>query len=330
MSQEAKERFLIRSKIITEIRSILDKENFLEVETPALQPIPGGASALPFVTHHNTLDVDMYLRISDELYLKRLLVAGLPKVYEIGRDFRNEGIDTTHNPEFTMLEYYEAYSNAEHQMEFVEKIIKALNKKIVGRKGLTYQDKKIDMNKKFKRVKFYDLLKKEALIKNPEEIQRDDLALKAQQLGIRVEGSDSREKIMDNIFKKVCRPKIIEPTFVVEFPVDYLPLAKKCEGSDKTVDAFQLIIGGLELVKAFSELNDPLDQRKRFEAQEGFKKKGEDDAQPLDEDFITALEYGMPPAGGVGIGIDRLTMLFTDTKNIREVIIFPTLRPKDL
>jgi len=287
---EVKRRFEVRSKVVTEIRKILAEAGYLEVETPALQPLYGGASAEPFVTHHNALHVDLYLRISDELYLKRLLAAGFPKVYEIARDFRNEGIDTTHNPEFTMLEFYEAYSDATKQREFVENIIRRLALLVNSDGVITFGNEKINFSKPFKVMEY------------PE--------------------------ISDEEFKKTVKPSLIQPTFLIDYPVDMLPLTKRKEDNPSLADAFQLYAGGLELVKAFSELNDPIDQRARFESQEKSKEGGDKEAQPLDEDFLEAMEYGIPPAGGVGLGIDRLVMLLTDVKNIKEVILFPTLKPK--
>lgn len=327
-SEEVKKRFIIRSKIITEIRKVLNEAGYLEVETPALQPIYGGASAEPFITHHNALDTDLYLRISDELYLKRLLAGGLPKVYEIARDFRNEGIDHTHNPEFTMLEFYEAYSDAERQREFVESLIKGVVKSVFDSEEIEWNGQKIDFSKKFEVETYFDILEKYANIDDPAQASFDDLKDKAKEIGLTVAPTDSYYKVMDNIYKKVCRPKLIQPTFIIDYPADYLPLAKKKEGQEGIVEAFQLVIGGTELVKAFSELNDPLDQRERFMAQEKIKAEGDAEAQVLDEDFLEAMEYGIPPAGGVGIGVDRLVMVLTNTDNIKEVIFFPTLRPK--
>ena len=328
-SPEVKERFILRSRLITEIRRILDDAGYLEVETPALQPIYGGASAEPFVTHHNALDADLYLRISDELYLKRLLAGGFPKVYEIARDFRNEGIDHTHNPEFTMLEFYEAYSNAELQRNFVEKMMKTLVNKLFEKESIEWAGESIDFGPKFEVITYFDLLKKHAGLKNPEVATIEDLKEKAEEMGVAVAPQDSYYKILDNIYKKSVRPKLIQPTFIIDYPQDYLPLAKKKQGSEGVVEAFQLVIAGTELVKAFSELNDPLDQRARFENQEKIKEGGEKDAQVLDEDFLEAMEHGIPPAGGVGIGIDRLCMLLTGAENIKEVILFPTLRLKN-
>jgi lysyl-tRNA synthetase class 2 len=328
MSKEVKERFIFRSQLISAIRAFLDKADYLEVETPVLQPQAGGASAEPFVTHHQALDIDLFLRISEELYLKRMLVGGFPRVYSLSRNFRNEGIDVTHNPEFTMLEFYESYSTAAKQRALVEKMLKTLVKQLTGGSTIHYSEQVIDFSGKFKVFSYFDLLKRYALIPNPESATQDELILKAQQLGAKVEPSDSREKLMDAIYKKVVRPKLVQPTFIVDYPKNYLPLAKLSETNPELVDAFQLIIGGVEIVKAFSELNDPIDQAVRFAVQEAQKAAGDSEAQSMDQDFIEALEYGMPPAGGVGIGIDRLAMLLTDTHNIREVIYFPTMRPR--
>ncbi len=331
MSKEVKETFLLRSKIISELRDFLNKRGFLEVETPILQSLAGGASAMPFITHHNALDIDLHLRIAPELYLKKLLIGGFEKVYEIGRNFRNEGIDATHNPEFTMLEFYEAYSDAGKQMIFVEKMIKEVVKKTLKKSSVEFpatNGEKIDFSKKFATVSYFDLLKRHALISDIETISRDGIAINAKQFGVKVEDSETKEKIMDNIFKKLIRPKLIQPTFVVDYPVDYLPLAKRIENSE-LADAFQLYAGGYELIKAFSELNDPMDQKERFNLQEENKKAGDDEAQPSDAEFIESMEYGMPPAGGVGIGIDRLVMLLTNSHNIKDVILFPTMRPKN-
>jgi len=328
MSKEVRERFVLRARLITEMRKFLDEAGYLEVETPALQNLYGGASAEPFVTHHNALDIDLYLRISDELYLKRMLVGGFPKVYEIAKVFRNEGIDVTHNPEFTMIEFYEAYSDAKKMLIFVEKMFKTLIKKLFKKQTITFNEQEIDFSKKFSVISYFELLKKYALINNSESISIKELTLKAGQLGVSVDEKDSFWKIMDNIYKKICRPKLIQPTFIIDYPVEYLPLAKRQKKNSKLVDAFQLVAGGIELVKAFSELNDPIEQKERFMMQEKNKEAGERDAQSYDEDFIEAMEYGMPPAGGVGIGIDRLMMLLSDQKNIKEVIYFPTMRPR--
>ncbi len=328
MSPEVRERFILRSRVVSEIRNFLDSAGYLDVDTPVLQPLAGGASAEPFKTHHNALDIDLYLRVAPELYLKELLIAGFPKVYEISRNFRNEGIDMTHNPEFTGVEFYESFSNAKNQMDFVERLLVNLVKKVLGRSEIEYDGNIIIFSEKFTAISYYDVLKRYALISDPESITREDLTMKASQLGVQVAPVDSVEKIFDNVYKKVCRPKLIQPTFIVDYPLNYLPLAKRLPHKDTLVDAFQLVIGGVELVKAFSELNDPIDQAERFAVQDKNREAGDKEAQSTDADFIEALEYGMPPAGGVGIGLDRLVMVLTDTKNIKEVILFPTMRPK--
>ncbi|MEN9622049.1 MAG: hypothetical protein RLZZ67_483 [Candidatus Parcubacteria bacterium] len=327
MSEVIRSRFVIRSKTVSVIRSVLDKAGYLEVETPALQPLAGGTNAEPFKTHHNALDIDLFLRIAPELYLKKLLIGGFPKVYEIGRNFRNEGIDVTHNPEFTMLEFYEAFSTAAKQMVFVEKMFQEIVSKVLGGDEIDTGEVKIGFSKPFERITYKDLVTRDAGF-DPITTPIDEVVKKARKLGVKVEPSDSREKIIDNMYKKVSRPKIIQPTFITDYPVNMLPLAKRSEKDPSVVDVFQLVIGGMELVKAFSELNDPIDQRERFTKEEANAKAGDAEAQPNDEEFIEALEYGMPPAGGVGIGIDRLCMLLTNTKNIKEVILFPTMRPR--
>ena len=328
MSPEGKDRFLVRSAIIKFLRSVLDTAGYLEVETPILQVLAGGANAEPFITHHNTLDINLALRIAPELYLKKLLVGGFSKVYEIGRNFRNEGIDVTHNPEFTMLEFYESYSNAEKQMVFVEETMKSLVKGVIGKNSITYGGNTILFSKKFAVVAFFDLLKQYALISHPADMTREELKLKAARLGIEVVSGDSAEKIIDNIYKKTCRPKLVQPTFIVDYPVGFSPFAKKKADDQRLIDRFQLVIGGLEVVNAFSELNDPIDQRERYLEQDKKRKEGDPEVSPSDEEYLEAMEYGMPPAGGVGIGIERLTMLLTDTHNIREVTLFPTMRPR--
>ena len=328
-NEETRARFLKRSKVISYLRETLDEAGYLEVETPVFQPVYGGASAEPFTTHHNALDMDLYLRISDELYLKRLLIGGFPKIYEISKDFRNEGIDVTHWPEFTMLEFYEAFSDAPKQMAFVEKIMKGVAKCIDKKGVLTYDGQKIDFSKKFAVKKYGDVITEYTQLKNPLEATKGELEAEGSRVEASFDPRESNVKILDAIFKKAVRPHLTEPVFLTDYPADYLPLTKQHEDNPRLVDAFQFYAGGFELVKAFSELNDPLDQRARFEAQEKRKAEGETDTQKLDEDFLEAMEYGMPPAGGVGIGIDRLMMLLTDTKNIKEVIFFPTMRQKN-
>jgi len=326
---EVKMIFKKRSLIIKAIREFLDKHGFLEVETPILQPIPGGANARPFITHHNALGIDLYLRIAPELYLKRLIVGGFEKVYEISRCFRNEGIDYSHNPEFTQVEFYWAYADYNDLMKFTEKllpyVIQAINSDLI----IEYEGKKIDFNPPYPRISFADAFKKYAgfdLRKIKDD--KEELAKKAKKLGLVLEKKMHRGAIIDEIFKKVIRKKIINPTFIIDYPVEISPLSKKIADNPEYTERFQLIVGGLELINAFSELNDPLDQEERFKAQEELRQKGDEEAQRIDEDFIEALAYGMPPTAGFGLGIDRLTALLTGQHNIKEVILFPTLRPK--
>ncbi|MCF7835935.1 MAG: lysine--tRNA ligase [Candidatus Marinimicrobia bacterium] len=328
MSDDVRFRFELRSKIITEIRNFLNKNDFLEVETPILQSLAGGALAEPFKTHHNALDSDLFLRIAPELYLKRLLMGGFEKVYEIGKNFRNEGIDVSHNPEFTMLEFYQAYKDADFARSFVEELLGSVVKKVFGKKNISYEGTQISFSKKFKVMTFFDVLERHALLNNPSTATREDFTLKAQQFGIEVREADSIGKIADNIFKKVCRSKIIQPTFIIDHPLSISPLAKRKEKGAEVVDRFQLVAGGLELVNGFSELNDPREQSKRFEKQQELKKMGDKEAPEFDNSFIEAMEYGMPPAVGVGIGIDRLIMFLLNIPNIREVVLFPTLKSK--
>lgn len=327
MNEEVRNRFKLRSQIITTVRELHRKNGFLEVETPMLHPIPGGALARPFVTHHNALDTDFYLRIAKELYLKRLLVGGFEKVYEIGKDFRNEGIDVTHNPEFTMLECYAAYWDEYDMMKFVEKIFVTLAKKFGENNEVMFEDKKIIFKPPFPKITFKDLLSRYALITDYNHETKESLAILAKRLGVEVGAHESKGKIADEVYKKICRPYLIQPTFVVNHPQDISPLAKSSETRDE-VRRFQLIVAGVEIVNGFAELNDPLEQQRRFAAQEKDRAGGEEEAHRVDEDFVEALEYGMPPAAGLGIGIDRVVMLLTNAKNIKEVVLFPTMRPK--
>jgi len=324
---EVKKKFEIRSQIIKEIREFLGKEGFLEVETPILQPIYGGAKAKPFKTHLNALDMDLYLRISPELYLKRLLVGGFEKIYEIGRVFRNEGVDKAHNPDFTMLEFYWAYADYKELMKLTEKMFEAIIKKIFDKLEIEYEGKKVDFKTPWPRVEFNQLLRKYTKI-NLEEINLESLRKEAQKMGIEIEEGEGKAEIADKIYKKFCRPKIWQPTFVISHPLGAFPLAKTLTDNPKKLANFQLVVADWELVNAFSELNDPIEQRRRFEEQEKFFKQGLEEAQRMDEDFIEALEYGMPPAAGFGLGIDRLVSLLTNSHSLREVILFPTMRPK--
>jgi len=324
-NKEVKEKFKLRSKIIKEIREFLEKEGFLQVETPILQPIYGGAKAKPFKTHLNALDIDLYLRISPELYLKRLLVGGFEKIYEIGKCFRNEGIDRAHNPDFTMLEFYQAYTDYKELMKFTEKMFSALLKNLFGSLKIKYEGKEINFKPPWPRIEFNQLIKKYTKI-NLDEIHIQALKKEAKKLGIEPKGE--KAEIADDIYKKICRSKIWQPTFILHHPAGAFPLAKPLKKNFAKTANFQLVAADMELINAFSELNDPTEQKKRFEEQEKIFKAGFEEAQRMDKDFIEALEYGMPPAAGFGMGIDRLTALLTDSHSLREVILFPTMRPK--
>jgi len=320
MNPEAKNKFVMRSKIVEELRNILSAHGFLEVETPILQPIPGGALAQPFKTRLNALNLDLYLRVAPELYLKRLLIGGFEKIYEIGRCFRNEGMDKHHNPDFTMLELYYAYENRDSLMKFVEKVMIDLLKKIKKTNQINYQGKKINFKTPWQKITFRNLIKKYCQI-DIEKVSEADLRKKLTSLGVKVNKKEYRCKMMDELYKRTCQPNLIQPTFVIDHPVEMAVLAKAKERDTKYADRFQLVVAGIELINAFSELNDPLEQKKRFE----FKKIAQ---ERRDKDFLEALEYGMPPAAGLGLGIDRLVSLLTDSRSLRESILFPTMRSK--
>ncbi|MBU1179829.1 lysine--tRNA ligase [Patescibacteria group bacterium] len=351
--------FQTRSIIIKSIRQFLDDKGFLEVDTPILQPLAGGATAKPFKTHHNALNIDLFLRVAPELYLKRLLVGGFEKVYEVSRCFRNEGIDHSHNPEFTQVEFYWAYSDYEQLMKMTENFLEYIALSLRGartrpalslrgartratRQSLTFEfdNKRFSLKAPYKRITFRDAILKTAKIDIDKIRDRDKLAALAKKAGVKVEKSDGYGKILDEIFKKHFREKVVEPTFVYDYPIELSPLAKKKRSklslrggtptrqSHQLTERFQLIVAGTELCNAFSELNDPLDQEMRFKEQEKARKAGDEEAQPMDKDYVTALKHGMPPASGFGMGIDRLTMLLTNNHSVKEVIMFPTLRPE--
>ncbi|MFQ5537890.1 MAG: lysine--tRNA ligase [Gemmatimonadota bacterium] len=325
---EVRDIFRTRARIVSETRAFLDGEGFLEVETPALQPLYGGATARPFVTRHNALDRTMYLRIADELYLKRLIVGGMDRVYEISKDFRNEGIDRLHNPEFTMAEWYQAFSDYNDQMDLVERLLVHLADQVLGSRTLTFQGREISLEPPFRRIRLLEALS-EALSADVHEIPDDELRRRAESMELpELEGA-GRGKLIDKLFGELVEPDLIQPTFVLDHPRELSPLAKVHREDPRLTERFELYIAGMELFNAFSELNDPLDQRERFEAQMGLRAAGDEEAQQLDEDFLRALEYGMPPTGGVGMGVDRLVMIFTDRPSIRDVILFPILRDEE-
>lgn len=326
---EVRALFKKRSAIVREIRDFMHEEGFMEAETPMLQPIAGGASARPFITHHNALDIDLYLRIATELHLKRLVVGGFDKVFEIGRCFRNEGIDHSHNPEFTSIETYQAYADYNDVMNMTERMLARVAAKVNGVTFVEFDGMKIDFGGSYPRISFRDALIEHADLDIDQLPTRGDLATAAEMRGVEVRSEDGKGVILDNLYKKLVRPKIVDPTFITDHPVEILPLAKRKPGAGDYVESFQLVLGrGIELAKAFTELNDPLDQRARFEEQEKLRARGDAEAQPMDTDFLEALETGMPPTGGFGMGIERLCMVLTGQHSIKEIILFPTHRPE--
>jgi len=323
---EVLERFRTRIAIVTSMRNWLTSQGFLEVETPMLQPIPGGATARPFVTHHNTYDRDLYLRVAPELYLKRLIVGGFEKVFEINRCFRNEGVDTRHNPEFTMMELYEAYQDYLGLMDETEEMLAAIATEAAGGTTFTYQGDAIDVSRPWKRMTLFGAIREHAGIDLEQTRDREEAATLADSAGIEVDPAMGYGKIVDEVMSERVQPHLVQPTFLYDYPIEISPLAKRKRDNPALTERFQAFIGRLEMANAFSELNDPVDQRERFMAQAALREQGDDEAQRLDEDFITALEVGMPPTAGLGVGIDRLVMLLTDSASIREVIFFPQLR----
>ena len=329
MNQEVKETFIKRSKILREIRNFLADRDFMEVETPMLVSNAGGAAARPFETHYNALDEDVKLRISLELYLKRLIVGGLERVYEIGRVFRNEGLDTRHNPEFTLMELYQAYTDYEGMMELTESMYRYLAEKVCGSAIITYNGIEIDFSKPFERITMLDAVKKYANI-DFSEIKTDEEAKKlADEHNIEYEAHHKNGDILSMFFEEYCEDKLVQPTFVMDHPIEISPLTKKKPDNPDFVERFELFINGWEMCNAYSELNDPIDQRERFAAQEEAFAAGDEEANHTDEDFLNALSIGMPPTGGIGYGIDRLVMLLTDSPAIRDVILFPTMKSLD-
>lgn len=320
--------FRKRSAIVSAVRAFLDAQGFLEVETPVLQPLYGGASARPFVTHHNVLDMPLYLRISDELYLKRLIVGGLERVYEIGKDFRNEGIDRTHNPEFSMLEVYQAYADYNDMMALAENMYAEVATKVTGSAVLTYQGKEIDLTPPWPRIPMLEAIAQYGDI-DVANASDADLEAACKRLGTELEPGAERGILINELFELCVEPKLIQPTFITDYPLAVSPLAKRHRDNPELTERFEIFINGWEAGNAFSELNDPIDQRQRFEHQMSLRDKGDDEAQVLDEDYLRAMEYGMPPTGGLGVGIGRMVMLMTDSPSIRDVILFPHMRPEE-
>ena len=334
VNPEAREVFQVRSKVLAALREFLDARGYLEVETPMMQPVAGGAMARPFTTHHNALDIDLYLRIAPELYLKRLVVGGLERVYEINRNFRNEGISTRHNPEFTMLEFYQAYSDYQDLMTLTEEMVGFVAKSAIGKEEVEYEGETISLRAPFARLSLRhavaDVASKKLGAAVPESELRDpaDARALAGRLGVHVDAKSGPGKVTTTIFETLIEESLVQPTFVYDFPTEVSPLSKQRSDDPETVERFELYIGKMEMANAFSELNDPVEQRKRFEQQLVEKALGDQEAHAMDEDYVRALEYGLPPTAGEGLGVDRLVMLLTNSKSIRDVILFPHMRPK--
>ncbi len=329
VNPDVRKTFVARSRIITAIRKYLDDRDFLEVETPLLNTIPGGAAAKPFITHHNTLGIDLFLRIAPELYLKRLIVGGLERVYELGRMFRNEGMSVKHNPEFSMMEIYEAYTDYKGMMELSESLISSVAQEVLGTMKITYQGTEIDLTPPWNRMTMIEAVKKYSDI-DFEEISGDEEARRiAKEKNLHFEGSPTKGEILNMMFEEYVEEHLIQPTFIYDYPVEVSPLTKKKPDRPELTERFEIftIIG--EMGNAYSELNDPIDQKERFVNQMKKREAGDEEANMMDEDFVTSLEYGMPPTGGLGIGIDRLVMLLTDSYSIRDVLLFPTMKPRD-
>jgi len=326
-NEESKSIFTLRSKIITAIRSFLDKQGFMEVETPVLQPHAGGALARPFVTHHHALDEDLYLRIALELHLKRLVIGGFDKVYEMGRVFRNEGISVKHNPEFTLLECYQAYSDYNDVMRLVEKILKHIARTVLGDTKLACNGKTIDLGRPWQRLSLREAIENYCGIDFEDYPDADSLGSRMAEMGMEIDPGKGRGRLVDELLSTFVEPKLIQPTFLLDYPVEMSPLAKSKRGNSRLVERFEGFVGGREVANAFTELNDPVEQRERFQ-QQLREQAADEEVEIADEDFLQALEYGMPPTGGLGMGIDRLVMLFANQQSIREVILFPQLKTK--
>lgn len=328
VSPGVKNDFILRSRLISGIREFLSARDYIEVETPMMQAIAGGAAARPFITHHNALDINLYLRIAPELYLKRLLVGGFEKVFELNRNFRNEGISTKHNPEFTMLELYEAYADYHDMMTIAEEMISSLAQKLLGKTRIEYQGYTLDLTPPWEKITFINIIKKYANIDFNTIQTAEQAEAAAASIGVQTEKQSSKWKIANEIFEQKVEDKLIQPVFVMDYPKELSPLSKSMESNPEFVERFEPYIAGREIGNAFTELNDPFDQKERFEEQVRQREAGDDEAQMMDYDYVNALEYGMPPAAGMGIGIDRLVMLFINTASIKDTILFPLLRPE--
>ncbi|MFD1849235.1 lysine--tRNA ligase [Oceanobacillus bengalensis] len=327
-NMESKQTFIQRSKIIQSMREYLNGNGYLEVETPMMHSIPGGAAARPFTTHHNALDIPLYMRIAIELHLKRLIVGGLEKVYEIGRVFRNEGVSTRHNPEFTMIELYEAYADYNDIMNLTENLVAHIAKDVIGTTKITYGENEIDLEPKWARIHMVDAIKEQTGVDFWKQVSDEEARALAKEHNVEIRDNMTYGHVVNEFFEQKVEETLIQPTFIYGHPVEISPLAKKNKEDERFTDRFELFIVGREHANAFSELNDPIDQRERFESQMKEREEGNDEAHLLDEDFLEALEYGMPPTGGLGIGIDRLVMLLTNSPSIRDVLLFPQMRNK--
>jgi len=331
VSEETRKVFEVRSKVISGIRNYLTERSFMEVETPMLQVIPGGATARPFITHHNAMDRDLYLRIAPELYLKRLVVGGFERVFEINRSYRNEGVSTRHNPEFTMLEWYQAYADYNDLMDTTEEMLRQVANDVLGTTEIHYQGRDYDFSKPFERLSMFDSILKYNSDLTPENISTIEAATKvAVKLGIKVKESWGLGKVQTEIFEETVEEKLFDPVFITEYPAEISPLARRNDDNPDITDRFEFFLGGREIANGFSELNDPVDQAERFLAQVSEKEAGDDEAMFYDADYINALEYGLPPTAGEGIGIDRLVMFLTDSPSIKDVILFPHMKPKNI
>jgi lysyl-tRNA synthetase class 2 len=326
---DVRNNFILRSKIIQALRRFLDNRNFLEVETPMMHPIAGGAAARPFITHHNALDMQLYMRIAPELYLKRLIVGGFERVYEVGRVFRNEGIDIKHNPEFTIVELYQAYGDYQTVMKITEEVVAYIAQEVLGTTKITYQGQEIDLTPPWNRLTMTEAIKQFSGVDFTTVKTLAEARQIADSLNIKIEDKDGIGGILNKVFEEVAEAKLIQPTFIIGHPTEISPLAKRNKENPDITDRFEAFIFGRELANGFSELNDPIDQKERFLKQVAQRESGDDEAHMMDEDFVTALEYGLPPTGGLGIGIDRLVMLLTDSYSIRDVILFPHMRQRE-